>query len=342
MSTLTVLRRPARKAAGQGADKATGTAPGTGPDQGTPAPRRAGGRRLPTRSTPPRAVRPGELEETISIASSALTVVAIICGWMLLQLLFLGTMSEQRSQDLLYGEFRHELAAGTAPTGALDYQGKPLEPGSPVAILTIPRLGTEQVVASGTASGDLFAGPGHLRSTPLPGQVGVSVVLGRSSTYGAPFADLDRLVPGDAIEARNAQGEVTYKVKAVRRAGDPVPTVPTGSGGLLTLVTSEGGGAMSALRAGHVLYVDAVTDQALPAGPVAAAVPDSEQAMARDSGALPTLVLLLAGVVGLVLAVSVALRRYGIWLTWAIATPVAIALAWSVTDQVARLLPNLM
>jgi sortase A len=326
MSTLTALRRPTRKATQEPA----------------PSPRRARSRRAPIRPAPARAVRPGELEETISVASSALTLVAIICGWVLLQLLVLGTMSEQRSQDLLYGELRHELAAGTAPTGALDYRGVPLEPGSPVALLTIPRLGTEQVVVSGTASGDLLAGPGHLRSTPLPGQAGVSVVFGRSSTYGAPFRDVDRLVPGDAIKARNAEGEVTYKVTSVRRAGDPLPAAPSGSAGLLTLVSSEGGGALSALRAGHVIYVDAVTDEALPAGPVAAAVPTSEEAMARDSGALPVLVLLLAGVVGLVLAVSVALRRFGTVLTWAIATPVAIALAWSVTDQVARLLPNLM
>ncbi|MDH2414843.1 class E sortase [Nocardioides sp. CER19] len=311
--------------------------------------RRAGSRlrrplRDPLRDPMPAAkpIRPGEVEETIAVASSAFTVIAVICAWMLLQLLVLGGLSAQRSQDLLYGEFRKELAAGTAPTGALDYQGKPLEPGSPVALLSIPQLDLEQVVVDGTASGDLRAGPGHLRSTPLPGQAGVSVVMGRASSYGAPFRDLDRLAPGDAITVRNAEGEVTYQVRSVRRAGDPVPTAPTGSGGLLTLVSAEGSGALSALRPGQVLYVDAVTEKALPAGPVAAAVPASERVMARDTSALPVLVLLLAGVLALVLAVSTARRRFPAPLVWVLATPLAIALAWSATDEVARLLPNLM
>jgi sortase A len=42
-------------------------------------------------------------------------------------------------------------------------------------------------VVEGTASSDLLDGPGHLRSTVLPGQVGTSVVMGRAKTYGAPF-----------------------------------------------------------------------------------------------------------------------------------------------------------
>lgn len=274
--------------------------------------------------------------------SSACMVLALVCGWVLLQVLVLGGVSQDRSQELLYGQFRGQLAAATAPTGALDYQGKPVQPGAPVALLSIPSLDLQQVVVSGTASGDLLAGPGHLRNTPLPGQAGVSVVMGRQSTYGAPFRHLAELVPGAKIVVRNAQGEVTYQVKGVRRAGDPLPAAPTGSGGLLTLVTAEGHGALGALRAGSVLYVDAVTDQALPVGALAGAVPSSEQAMARDTAALPVLVLVLAGLVALVLAVSVAHRRFRGVLVWVFAAPAAIALAWSATDQVVRLLPNLM
>ena len=52
--------------------------------------------------------------------------------------------------------------------------------------------------------------------------------------------------------------------------------------------------------------------------------------------------LLLAFVAGLVLAVSVARRHLRGALVWLVAAPVAIALAWAVTDQVMRLLPNLM
>ncbi len=91
-----------------------------------------------------------------------------------------------------------------------------------------------------------------------------------------------------------------------------------------------------------MVYVDADTSKAYPSGPVYPAVPAAEQAMQHDPGALPLVVLLLAFVAGLVLAVSVARRHLRDALVWLVAAPVAIALAWAVTDQVMRLLPNLM
>ena len=43
------------------------------------------------------------------------------------------------------------------------------------------------VVVEGTTSQSLVHGPGHISDTPLPGQTGNPVILGRSVTYGAPF-----------------------------------------------------------------------------------------------------------------------------------------------------------
>ena len=62
-------------------------------------------------------------------------------------------------------------------------------------------------------NGDLLDGPGHLRTTPLPGAIGTSVVMGRSTTYGAPFRKITTLRPGDPITVLGAQGTVTYIVK---------------------------------------------------------------------------------------------------------------------------------
>lgn len=289
-----------------------------------------------------RDIRAGEAEESLALASSGLLVVAMVCGWILLQLLVLGGVSQTRAQHLLYGELRAQLSQATAPTGALDFEGKPVAPGAPVALLTIPALHLQQVVVSGTASGDLMAGPGHLRNTPLPGQAGVSVVMGRASTYGAPFRDLTRLAHGDRITVQQAQGQVTYVVDGVRRAGDPLPAPLAAGQGRLTLVSAEGSGPLAALSPREVVYVDATTTRPVPAGVTPSAVPDSERAMARDSSALPALVLVLAGLVGVVVGVSVLRRRFTGWLVWTFATPVVIALAWATTDQVVRLLPNLM
>jgi len=278
----------------------------------------------------------------MSIASSALTVIALVCVWVLLQLLVLGGISHARSQHLLYSELRSELAAATVPTGELDYDGKPVEAGAPVALLTIPTLGLQQVVVDGTSSSDLMAGPGHLRSTPMPGQAGISVVMGRARTYGGPFGRIAELRKGDAIDVLNATGQVSYTVIDVRRAGDPIPQLPTGSrAGRLTLVSAEGSGNLSALTPRSAVYVDAETAKATPAG-VVAPISAAEQPLARDTDALPLLVLVLALLAAAVLAISAARRHFRAALVWTVAAPVVVALAWAITDQVTRLLPNLM
>lgn len=284
-----------------------------------------------------RAIRPGEVDEAVSLASSTFTMVAIVSLWFLLQVLVLGGLSEARDQHLLYGELRGDLAAATAPTGPV------VAPGQPVALLTIPHLGLSQVVVEGTASGDLLAGPGHRRDTVLPGQRGVSLVYGRAGTYGAPFGRITRLQKGDQVVVQTAQARTVFEVDGVRRAGDPLPQSPTGDQARLTLVTAEGSGPFGALSAGRAVYVDATAakGQSFPAGRPTA-VPDSERAMAVETGALPLLALALALLVALTLAVTAARHRWSTALVWVVASPVAIAVAWFTTDTVMRLLPNLM
>jgi sortase A len=111
---------------------------------------------------------------------------------------------------------------------------------------------------------------------------------------------------------------------------------------MLTLVTANGNGFLAFLRASTPVYVDAVTYKAQPDGPVAGVVPSSELVMARDTSSLPMLTLLLAVLGGAVLAISVARREFRAVLVWLVSAPVVIALSWAVTDQVTRLLPNLM
>lgn len=295
----------------------------------------ARGRRAEPR--PERApIRPGGGHEALSFVSSAFTMIALICLWFVLQVLVLSGYSAERDQQLLYAQLRTELAEATAPTG-------PVVPaGDPVALLSIPRLGLQQVVVEGTASGDLFAGPGHRRDTVLPGQQGVSVVYGKASTYGKPFADLERLRPGDRVITQTAQGETEFKVDGIRRAGDSLAALPAGAA-RLTLVTAQGQGRLGALRPGETVYVDATAAQAMPvpAGRPTA-IPEAEKPMAGDTSALPMLALALAALGALTLGIVTARQRWSGALVWVIATPVVIALAWFSTDTVMRLLPNLM
>ncbi|MFA6577034.1 MAG: class E sortase [Nocardioides sp.] len=303
---------------------------------GTPRP--PGARRIttPRRPAPPPGP-PTSAENASSVLSSAFTMLAIVCLWMAVQMLFLGTLSQHRAQDLLYGELRTQLASATAPLG-------PVVPvGDPVAVLTAESIGLQQVVVEGTASGDLLVGPGHRRDTVLPGQEGTSVVYGRATTYGGPFGGLADLRPGDEIDVVMAQGELAFTVDGVRRAGDPLPQPAAAGAARLTLVTAEGSGRLAALAPKSAIYVDATAPKAFPAPPGRpAAVPESEKAMATDQGALPLLALYLALLLALTLGVIAARQRWSTALVWVIASPVAIALSWASTDVVMRLLPNVI
>ena len=299
------------------------------------------------RKKAPRAPRPAapaapmsQSDLVASVLSSAFTMIAIVCLWVAAQMLFLGSIEQNRAQDLLYQELRYTLAG---PPDKAPPLGPVVPVGDPVALLTIPSIGLEQVVVEGTASGDLLAGPGHRRDTPLPGQAGTSVVYGRATTYGGPFRDLTELQPGDKIGVTGAQGRKVYTVSGVRRSGDPLPQPVADGAGRLTLVTAEGSGRLGAITPDTVVYVDADTKKAFPAPPGRpVAVPDSEKAMSSDQGALPLLALCLALLLAVTLGVVAARQRWSTVLVWVVATPLVIALSWVSTDVVMRLLPNLI
>jgi sortase A len=107
-------------------------------------------------------------------------------------------------------------------------------------MLNIPSLGVSELVVEGSSPADLESGPGHLSVSPLPGEFGNSVLLGRRTTYGGPLRDLNRLHRGDQIILTTGQGTFTYIVSAVGRvnADDVAPMTGT-LDSRLTLVTSD-------------------------------------------------------------------------------------------------------
>ncbi|MDO7868800.1 class E sortase [Nocardioides jiangxiensis] len=306
--------------------------------------------RLPARKPrAPRQSRPRvpltREQERLVLMSSVLTMVAIVCLWSLAQMLLLGRLSEDRAQGLLYPEFRHELAAQTAPTGptTVDADGATVAvaPGEPVAVVSAPAIGLSQVVVEGTASGDLLAGPGHRRDTVLPGQEGTSLVYGRATTYGGPFGKLEDLRAGDHVYVVVGQGRLDFTVLGVRYDGDPLPPAPAAGKARLVLTTAER--VRWGMSPGRAVYVDAEAPKAFPApSGRPAAVPEPELAMQTDTGALPLLVLCLAGLVAVTIGVIAARQRWSTALVWVVATPIVIALSWGTTDVVMRLLPNLI
>jgi len=121
------------------------------------------------------------------------------------------------------------------------YHEEPVGGGEPFAFLTIPAIGLEDVVVyEGVDTATLRNGPGHMPTTPLPGQPGNAVLSGHRTTHGRPFFDFDQLVVGDRVEVETSIGTHVYEVRemTVVLPTDVWVTDPR-PGGWLTLTTCE-------------------------------------------------------------------------------------------------------
>lgn len=87
------------------------------------------------------------------------------------------------------------------------------EEGSTLGRLVIPAIDVDEVMFQGVERDTLKMGPGHMPSTPVPGQPGNAVLSGHRTTYGRPFYDLDQLEEGARIEVETAVGTHVYEVR---------------------------------------------------------------------------------------------------------------------------------
>jgi LPXTG-site transpeptidase (sortase) family protein len=251
----------------------------------------------------------------------------------------LSGLTESRAQVTMFKNFVYQLGQATAPIQPVTtVNGKPvtLTDGTPVALLDIPALGMQNVVVvEGSSSRVLALGPGHVDSSALPGQAGISFIYAKADSYGAPFAHLMRLNPGDKITVTTGQGTSTYKVTSFGTSNKPAPT---DSDNRLVLET-----AVSGLLPHYAVQVSADLVSPAQTNPGGwPAIPAQDSYMARDGvdGVVPLLLwsqaLLLAVIVS-----TIATYRWSRWGTWLLMGPVIVALTWSVYENLATLLPNL-
>ncbi|MFE4172276.1 sortase [Streptomyces sp. NPDC056909] len=302
-----------------------------------PAPQ-AGARRPAGRGGgAPTAARPG-----LALAGAALCVLAAVLLGFAASLTVVGHLKHERDQQVSYDELRKQLAEGTAPVGGRDVEGKPLALGAPVALLDIPELGVHEVVGEGTTSGVLMSGPGHRRDTPLPGQAGTAVIMGRLWGYGSPFANLDRLPVNATFTVMTGQGKAQYRVTGSRRAGDALPVAADPTKGRLTLITATG----PAYTPSGVLRVDAeLTSPVQPSPPRdrrSGWIGTAEEALKGDSGAWLAVFLWTQALFLAALLAAWAQRVWGRWQAWICAVPVLAALGLACAGAITRLLPNLL
>lgn len=195
-----------------------------GPDDGsvTRAAGCAGGQAGPGRQTDPGAVR---LQAWLRGVGRVMGVLgALLLAFFAFQLW--GTnLLEGRAQHRLADELERSIqeqrdAAAPGATAVADGDGPtpaPPVPGSAVARIRLPSLGVDETVVEGVGRAELRNGPGHNPGTPLPGHRGNVAIAGHRTTHGAPFADLDRLQPGDPIIVDTVDGRFTYTVMAQDR-----------------------------------------------------------------------------------------------------------------------------
>jgi len=69
--------------------------------------------------------------------------------------------------------------------------------GAPVARLSIPRIGLDEIVVEGVSDASLNAGPGHLPGSAFPGATGNAIISAHRDRH---FRDLDELAIGDTIQ----------------------------------------------------------------------------------------------------------------------------------------------
>lgn len=163
---------------------------------------------------------------------------AVYLGWFT----GLGTAREQealaeRWQDVV-GTAAPDVGApgptSSAPTvGPADDGAGPqgpalprVPPGDLVATLRFERDGRAVVtdgplyVVEGVGVADLRRGPGRYPGSAAPGGPGNFAIAGHRTTYGAPFAAIDRLRPGDTVLVEDRGGRtLRYTVRETRVVG---------------------------------------------------------------------------------------------------------------------------
>lgn len=84
--------------------------------------------------------------------------------------------------------------------------------GQAIGRIRVPRLDLDMVLVNGTDTSSLRKGPGRDPRTYMPGEGELVYVAGHRTTFGAPFAHIDRLRRGDAVVLEMPYGRFVYRI----------------------------------------------------------------------------------------------------------------------------------
>jgi sortase A len=258
-----------------------------------------------------------------------LGVFGVLMGFVLF-VYFFSSFPEARAQAGLERAFKYQLANSLAAVGGA------IPGGRPVARIDIPRIGLDQIVVEGTSADNLRKGPGHLPVSPLPGQVGNSVIVAHNNAYGGPFGSLGSLRPGDRVTLLTGDGPSTYVVTGhkVVSANDTTAFDATPQN-RLTLVTSSGVFGTSR----YVVTAD-LSGKPYPTPAGRPHILAGDQAGFAGGGGATLALIIWVEVAALAAAAALlCYRRLNRWSAYLITTPILIAVLWLLYSTLGRLLP---
>lgn len=169
-------------------------------------------------------------------------ILLLFVGWQLWWTDVLAGRAQAQTRDQLEQQWSSE----SSDPGSVDTDIK-TEYGQPFALLYVPKLGERAwkvPIIQGTEHSLLANGVGHHVKSALPGQLGNFAIAGHRTTYGAPFADIDVLRPGDEVFVETRKGWFVYELERDKIISpddgwvlDPVPGRPVGTAPSEALLT---------------------------------------------------------------------------------------------------------
>ncbi len=283
----------------------------------------------PTPAASPGPARPARPVTTARVVAGGLFLVTGLVLAFAAYLVVGSSLVANRAQDVMYKNLRTDLALATVPVSG------PIAPGTSLGVVTIPEIGLDQVFVEGSSSEQTRTGPGLRTDSVLPGQAGLSVLVGHRSTSGSAFAHLDQLRPGDRIEVATGQGRFAYVVDLVRTSDAPTHPGPGGP------VQADAGHVRPGVHArSHAHGLGAAPGQGATGHHGGTTAPPSDQPGHGSTSHLVPLLLwsqLLLVTTLVVTWAALRMPRRGLWIG---AAPVLLAILWQVFENLAVLLPN--
>jgi sortase A len=138
------------------------------------------------------------------IARQKLSVILMFMGVILLGYVGSEYWAMYREQQALQQQWQEQqrvpMAAGSGLAAVKD---------DGLTRVSIPKINLDVIVVEGTNHKALRVGPGHLKQTPAPGELGNSVISAHRDTF---FRHIYELVKGDDIQVRRNGRTYTFEV----------------------------------------------------------------------------------------------------------------------------------